>query len=192
MSYVLFQHQAKGNREFTLKMEWKIVKISTALLQILVVITFTSASPLLEAAVLSNIRPSEINYRLPSNVIPSNYVITLDPLIEDDDPKTFTGEVKITVHITEETESITLHYNDLSIDEIKVTQVTDGKEFSAVYEYDNVTHFCVIKIDSEEDENIIFKENEEYIITINYKGYHRSDMYGFYRSSYQDEDGNTV
>jgi hypothetical protein len=173
-------------------MEWKIVKFSATLLQILAVTTFTSASPLLEAAVPSNIRTSKINYRLPTNVIPSNYTITLDPLIEDDDPKTFTGEVKIRVKVINETESITLHYNDLSINEINVTRVSTGEEFSAHHEYDNVTHFCIIKIDTEEDENIIFKENEEYIITIDYSGYHRSDMYGFYRSSYKDEDGNTV
>jgi hypothetical protein len=173
-------------------MEWKIVKISTTLLQILVVITFTSASPLLEAAVPSNIRTSEINYRLPTNVIPSHYTITLDPLIEDDDPKTFTGEVQITVKVTEETENIILHYNDLSITEIKVTSVNDDTEFFANYDYDSVTHFCTIKIYSEGDENRMFKENEEYIITINYSGHHRSDMYGFYRSSYKDEDGNTV
>lgn len=167
------------------------MKFSITLLQILVVITFTSASPLLEAAVPSNIRTSEINYRLPNNVIPSNYIITLDPLKEADDPETFTGEVKITVKVTEDTNSITLHYNDLSIDNITVTPVIGGTEFPVVYEYENVTHFCVIKINSE-DENIIFKESEEYIITINYKGHHRNDMYGFYRSSYKDEDGKTV
>jgi aminopeptidase N len=177
-------------------MEWKIVKFSTTLLQILVLITFTAASPLLEEAVLSNIRTTEINYRLPTNVIPSTYSITLDPLIEADDPKPFTGEVKITVKVIEETDSITLHYNDLSIKEIKVTRVSTSRELSAHHEYDSVTHFCVIKIDTEEEEeeeeDRLFKENEEYIITIDYFGYHRSDMYGFYRSSYKDEHGNTV
>jgi hypothetical protein len=124
-------------------------------------------------------------------VIPSNYVITLDPLIGADDPETFDGEVKITVKVTEDTRSITLHYNDLSIDEIKVAGVTNGTEFLVDYEYDNVTHFCVLKIDSE-DENIIFKASDEYTITIKYTGYHRSDMYGFYRSSYKNESGETV
>jgi hypothetical protein len=165
------------------------VKFSTILLQVLVVIIFASASPLLDEGVSSNIRASKINYRLPTNVIPSNYKITLDPLIEDDDPVTFTGEVKITVNVIEETESITLHYNDLSINELKVTIASSGAEISVVHDYDNITHFCVITIDAEEAK--IFKV-DEYVITVLYEGFHRSDMYGFYRSSYKDEAGNTV
>jgi hypothetical protein len=175
-------------------MELKIVSFATTLLQILAVINFASASPLLEEAVLSNIRTSEINYRLPTNVIPSNYKITLDPLIEDDEPRTFTGEVEITVKVTEETESITLHYNDLSINSINVTKVSNTTDISVHHEYDNVTHFFVIRIDTDEGENIeeTFEANEEYIIKINYSGNHKDDMYGFYRSSYKNETGNTV
>jgi hypothetical protein len=171
-------------------MEWNIIKFSTVVLQVLVVIIFVSASPLLNEEVSSNVRANEINYRLPTNVIPVHYKITLDPLIEDDDPVTFNGEVKITVKVTEESENITLHYNDLSINEMKVTIASSDTELPVHREHDSVTHFCVITIDESEDDRT-FKV-DEYIITINYVGHHRNDMYGFYRSSYKDEDGNTV
>jgi hypothetical protein len=174
-------------------MAWKIEQCSIVLLQVLAVIILASASPLLDKGVSSNIRASEINYRLPTNVIPSNYKIILDPLIEEeeDDPTTFTGEVIITVNVTEETESITLHYNDLSINELKVTPVGTDTEIPVRSDHNNVTHFFVITNDAEEESDRIFKVGE-HVITIAYEGFHRDDMYGFYRSSYKDEDGNTV
>jgi hypothetical protein len=165
-----------------------------ALLQILAVITITSGSPLLQKTVLSYNRASVIDYRLPTNVKPIHYKITLNPLIEDTDPRNFAGEVKIRVKIIEETDSITLHYNDLSVNTINVNSVNSETHIPVYHEYDNVTHFCIIKIDKDgnEDEEGIFKTNEEYIIAINYTGHHRDDMYGFYRSSYKDENGDTV
>ncbi|XP_021937637.1 puromycin-sensitive aminopeptidase-like protein isoform X1 [Zootermopsis nevadensis] len=175
-------------------MQWKIVTFATVLLQILVVITNASGSPLLDKTVSSYNRASVTDYRLPTNVKPVHYKITLNPLIEDLDPRTFTGEVQIRVKIIEETDSITLHYNDLSINTISVNRINTETDIAVYHEYDNITHFCTIRINKVENEDVeeTFKTNEEYIITINYLGYHRVDMYGFYRSSYKDENGDTV
>jgi aminopeptidase N len=168
--------------------------LATALLQILIVTTITSASPLLDKAITPDIRANEIDYHLPTNVKPIHYKITLSPLIEATDPKTFDGEVIIRVKVVEETRSITLHYNDLTIGNLNVTRVSTETDIPVNYEYDNTTHFCVIKIDKDEGDNVedTFKANEEYVITIQYVGNHRDDMYGFYRSSYKDENGTTV
>lgn len=190
----VFQYQDKEDRYFIPIMQWKTVTFAIVLLQILVVITITSGSPLLDKTVSSYTRASVTDYRLPTNVKPIHYKIKLNPLINDTDPTIFTGEVKIRVKIIEETDSITLHYNDLSINTINVIRVNNETDIPVYHEYDNVTHFCVIRInkDGNEDVEETFKTNEEYVITITYSGYHRDDMYGFYRSSYKDENGNTV
>lgn len=193
----VFQYQDEEDRYLIPIMQQKTVTFATALLQVLAVIAIASGSPLLDKAMSSYIRASAIDYRLPTNVKPIHYIITLDPLLEDPDstdPTTFTGEVKITVEVIEETESITLHYNDMSNVTINVARVTDGTDIPVQHTYDNITHFCTIRIDTSESGDVegTFKTNEKYVITTNYSGYHRDDMYGFYRSSYKEENGATV
>ena len=170
-----------------------MVTFAAVLLQILM--TTSTLSPI-EEAVSSDIRPTNIDYRLPTNVEPIHYEIRLDPLIEEPGPaeepvpSNFTGEVIIKVKVLEETGSITLHYNDLTIENVRNTEASTGTDLDVSETYDNVTHFWVISLSDEAEGT--FKANEEYLITTNYTGNHRDDMYGFYRSSYRDTENKTV
>jgi aminopeptidase N len=181
-------------------MQWKTVTFAAVLLQILMT---TSTSPISEEIISSDIRESNIDYRLPTNVKPIHYKLKLDPLIVEQEPQgepvppnNFTGEVIITVKVLEETRSITLHYNDLSIkdEDISIKRASNEKYLPVIHTYDDVTHFWVISLNTSagDDAEETFKANEEYLIETNYTGYHRDDMYGFYRSSYKDIENNTV
>lgn len=54
----------------------------------------------------------ELNYRLPRNVVPTNYDLTLIP---DMEKKTFNGSLLITISIVETTKTITLHSKKLRV-----------------------------------------------------------------------------
>ena len=189
----VFQKLLKEGRHYIPIMQWETVTFAAVLLQILMT---TSTLHPLEETVSSDIRANNTNYRLPTNVKPIHYKITLDPLIEEPGPieelvpSTFTGEVIIRVRVLEETRNITLHYNDLSIENVTITEASTETDLSVTHTYDNVTHFWVIS--AGDDAEATFKANKEYEITTNYAGHHQEDMYGFYRSSYRDAENKTV
>ena len=190
----VFQKLLKEGRHHIPIMQWETVTFAAVLLQILMT---TSTHPPLRKTVSSDIRATKIAYRLPTNVKPIHYKIMLDPLIaqiQQTVPSTFTGEVIINVIVIKETESITLHYNDLTIYDVTITRASDGTNLTVHHMHDAVSHFWVIRLDTSagEDAERTFKANEEYQIMISYAGHHQDDMYGFYRSSYKDENNNTV
>jgi len=195
----VFQKLLKERRHYIPIMQWKTFTFAAVLLQILMT---TSTYPTLEETVTSDISESNIDYRLPTNVKPIHYKITLDPLIvgrgprREPVPDTFTGEVIITVKVLEETKSITLHYNDLSIQDVSISIKRAGNDINlpVIATYDVVTHFWVLSLNTSADDDAegTFKANEECLITIKYTGRHQDDMYGFYRSSYKDTENNTV
>jgi aminopeptidase N len=193
----VFQKLLKERRHYIPIMQWKTVTFAAVLLQILMT---TSTYPTLEETVSSDIRESNIDYRLRTNVKPTHYKITLDPLIvgrgsrEEPVPDTFTGEVIIRVKVLEETESITLHYNDLTVHDVSIKRAGNETDLPVTHTYNNVTHFWVISLDTSADDDAegTFKANEEYLITTDYTGRHQDDMYGFYRSSYRDTENNTM
>jgi len=193
----VFQKLLKEGRHYIPIMKWKTVTFAAVLLQILMT---TSAIHLLEEAVSSDIRDTNIDYRLPTNVKPIHYKITLDPLIQEPGtieelvPSNFTGEVIIRVMVLEETGHITLHYSDLTIENVTITEASTGTDMPVSETYDNVTHFWVLSLNTSavDEAERKFKANQEYLITTNYIGHHRDDMYGFYRSSYKDTKNTTV
>jgi hypothetical protein len=165
-------------------MQWKTVTFAAVLLQILMT---TSTVPLLEKTDSSDIR---IDYRLRTNVRPIHYKITLDPLMEEgSEPSIFTGVVEITVKVYDETENITLHHNEITINEFVITRVSTGSNLTTIESYDPVTHFWVLKLDTSnaEETERTFRRNEEYLIIAQYTGKLDDDMHGFYRSSYWED-----
>jgi len=189
----VFQKLLKEGRHCIPIMKWKTVTFAAVLLQIL---TTSTLSPI-EEAVSSDIGAINIDYRLPTNVKPIHYKITFDPLIEESDkpvPSIFTGEVIIRVKVLEETGSITLHYDDLTIENVRITEARNETDLPVSETYDNVTHFWVISLNTSADDEAerAFKANEEYLITTNYTGHHQDDMYGFYRSSYMAAENRRV
>ncbi|CAG2059814.1 unnamed protein product, partial [Timema podura] len=120
------------------------------------------------------------NYRLPNHIVPYHYNVVLKPNL-DDDTFQFIGRVEISFNVTETTDRVQLHADDLEIDEdtIAVEALTLWGEFdNHTVTQDSLRHIYDIKFSDS------FRVGHRYRLHLNYKGYHREDMAGFYRSYY--------
>lgn len=127
------------------------------------------------------------DYRLPSSVEPMFYQIqiSLTPEAFTEASNEFTGKVLIFFSVGAQTDSISIHahHDFITINRIEFL----GNELeSDDYSVDNVTDILTINVSSTLSTGSIS------FITIEYTGIlSTSDMYGFYKSNYVDEDGNT-
>lgn len=128
--------------------------------------------------------PSSESERLPTKLLPVHYRIKIMPFITEDNFTT-NGEVIITLHSTENTNSITMHINDIIIHEkeVKVTNANDeGSQVIAVmsHTYNEKKQIYTIKVDD------LLKKGELYNIRIKFTGNLNDLLQGFYRISYID------
>jgi hypothetical protein len=63
-----------------------------------------------------------VNLRLPENIVPERYDVTLRPDLYSADPGkfSFTGSVVITLTVAKATSTVTLHHRQLTIDDATV------------------------------------------------------------------------
>lgn len=124
--------------------------------------------------------------RLPRSIVPEHYDIELQPyLIEDN--FTFTGKVRIVLKVLEPTYNVTLHSDSLKIngESVKLTNLHSGLEQEIVSKNeDHVRNFYVVHLKSS------LKEGDMYEIYMEYTGDLWDALFGFYRTSYTDADGN--
>jgi hypothetical protein len=134
----------------------------------------------------SEARAAGNEYRLPQTAIPLLYTITLTP--DYNDFANFTGEIEILVTAKTDGNNISLHYDDMTIDSRTVTEMNDTElklEEDKDQSYDDTTNIYTLTL----SDGKTFRPNKFYKIKINYTGYLRDDMAGFYRSSYTTADG---
>lgn len=126
--------------------------------------------------------PGSADYRLNDDVTPVNYEIELTPHFEERN-FTFDGSVKITVNVKKAVDTITLHQDGLNIYKITVRKknksILEGNENIVSQTYDKKTNKLTIKLAKKL--NVAYK----YEILFTYTGTLRTDMNGFYRSSYK-------
>lgn len=118
--------------------------------------------------------------RLPGDTEPLAYGLRLVPRYDQgDDRYTFTGQVEITIKVNRITPNITMHAKDMRITSAGVTEVETG-------------------IDLKVDSHVIFRDEEllviymgknllvgrQYEVRMTFHGYLRTDMTGFYKSTY--------
>lgn len=122
------------------------------------------------------------NYRLPDNVIPSNYDIEIEPFFSGPKQFTFDGFATITLRAVNTTNQIVLHYNELIIDEQRTTLTLVSNPGSQTVilgtNWDNVTHLYTLTT------AVNLTANVDYRLSFIYTGILSDDMSGFYRSSY--------
>ncbi|KAF5289209.1 hypothetical protein FQR65_LT00096 [Abscondita terminalis] len=120
-----------------------------------------------------------IDVRLPLSMVPDSYDVKLIPFLQEDN-FTFHGEVNIRINVTAKTTNITLHADELIINEASIT-VRDNLNIS----------IPVLKVgnDSEKEFLVIYLTKElnsgkQYNVHIEFTGVLNDVMQGFYRSSY--------
>jgi hypothetical protein len=116
--------------------------------------------------------------RLSTNIAPSHYNLTLIPVM-DDDEFPINGSVVIAAMAVSETTSITLHINDITIDEPSVSvEKSDGSPLTVTgHGYDSARQFYTIHLDKPVSAGNI-------VISVTYQAVLNNLLSGFYRSEY--------
>lgn len=129
-------------------------------------------------------------YRLPNNTEPIRYDISLTTDVHRGETA-FNGTVRITIQALESTNEITLHYRQITIEDI--TLYTAPLVNEPLLIQGNVAFNLV-----EDLEFLVIQPitplvaTQQYIVQIVYRGLLRDDNMGFYRSSYRNPEGQTV
>ncbi|XP_025986454.1 glutamyl aminopeptidase [Solenopsis invicta] len=127
-----------------------------------------------------------VNYRLPDNVVPIHYDIKLIPHIEEDD-FTFDGKTHVIIEICRATQNISLHTNDLTINETATSLLSSDvvTHTPTAHNYDGETEILTLQFDDELSPGI-------YDLNIQFVGILNNNLNGFFRSSYINEEKEKV
>lgn len=138
--------------------------------------------PRIEGVATIEPREDSSYYRLPENVIPSEYILLLEPFLLND---TFNGNVVIKVDVVEETDTITFHAAEIEFIETVVTD-SNGSQIDIESETD----------EEDRDFRVLYFGRSlpvgEYTISISYAGLLNGHNDGFYRSNYTNSNGDFV
>ena len=122
---------------------------------------------------------SSNEWKLPTNVRPTNYTLTLEP---DLDSFTFRGSETIDIEVSEPTTSIVLNSAEIEIQSASVT-LPDGSTQDTTASFDEENETVTLALDSEVPAGSAQ-------LDIEFTGELNDKLRGFYRSSYTDTDGN--
>lgn len=118
---------------------------------------------------------------LPTQLLPSHYVLELTP---DLDACTFTCNEEIHVAVSEETDQVTLHAKEITVESVSFV-ADSGAECPAVTETRYNTKFNTVAFLF--DGKLPVGTGK---LLIKFKGILNGDMAGFYKSTYSDANGN--
>lgn len=115
---------------------------------------------------------------LSNNIHPNNYKLIIKPNF---DKSTFSGFVKIHVLFDTLDDKFVLHSKNLFIQNISVTNMLNDNELKTMYDIDQSTNEVKIKFDNS-------NKHYEVIVNIWYEGVINTNLCGFYKSTYMDND----
>lgn len=143
-----------------------------------------NSSPITKSRPLSFLKNKKAdNYRLPTNTEPRNYTVHITTRVDKNEDD-FTGEVTIDLVTIEDTDFITIHKNkDLEIKNYEII-CGDKNIEDPTDEYVGETEQLTFSLKEK------FEKGTECELTIEYTGKLRDDNRGFYKSFYEDKDGN--
>lgn len=132
-----------------------------------------------------------MSFRLPNDTIPIHYYVSLATDIHDNGNSSFSGRVRITIRVVEETSVITLHSRQHTITRIDLFNYTEEPIEPPLIE----ENIAPISIDDFEFVQIPTSAplavNQQYIIEIYFNNTLRDDNSGFHRSFYNTTQGET-
>ena len=118
-------------------------------------------------------------FRLSRTVIPSRYVLSLEP---DIDAATFAGQEAVTVEVVEPVSEISLNALSLEIDEAWLERADDGARRTATVTFDEPTERAHLHLDA-------VAEPGTWVLHARFRGVLNDRLVGFYRSTFTDDDG---
>lgn len=127
-------------------------------------------------------RASPEYYRLPTNVVPSEYTLLLEPFLQND---TFNGNVIIKVNVEEATDEIILHAVEIEFVETSVFDESGSRISIQNETVEEDRDFRILHFASNLTEG-------EYTIRIDYVGQLNGHNDGFYRSNYTNSANELV
>lgn len=134
---------------------------------------------------------TNVNYRLSTDIEPLDYIIDLTPYFDDSvrgkEPFTFDGICTITIKARQSNvDTVTLHKQDLDIVELSLTRISHFNGTLVEYtkikstNYSEQTNKYTLKLTSSLIKGAL------YVLNFKYNAKLRTDLYGFYRSFYQE------
>jgi aminopeptidase 2 len=120
---------------------------------------------------------------LPTNVKPVHYDLTLEPNFDD---FTYEGTVVIDLDVNQDTTSISLNANELTIHSTKVTAGDQVITESPTVAHDEDSQTTKVSFDQ------TISKASKAKLTMTFSGILNDNMAGFYRSSFKAADGSTT
>ncbi|XP_053673939.1 puromycin-sensitive aminopeptidase-like [Anopheles nili] len=125
-------------------------------------------------------------FRLPNSTVPTHYTLRLDTDVHQG-IFDYTGNVQIRLNVVEATDQIVLHSSRSVIENLQLRNSAGLKVAVKNYEHDEEKEFLVINLASALPPN-----SGTYTLEIDFtNSIERNDQAGFYRSSYEDDEGVT-
>lgn len=119
---------------------------------------------------------ANVNYRLPNDTVPLHYDLTLETDLDN-----FNGSVKITIFAKENTNTVTLHAQNLEVIDLIVTNSNDEEITIKEIEIQEDVNFFVIHL----VKNLI--QDEIYYLNFRqFRGKLATDNDGFYLALYEE------
>lgn len=124
--------------------------------------------------------PVSVDFRLPNDVIPLEYDVTIKPNMFNGNPDSFSfeGNVKIKIECKTPTNKVILHGNMLTISNVKFGAIADSKRTLPVPEFDPQRQFLTFRL------NEFLQTSRTYELSMDFRGPLKNDMKGLYLSSY--------
>ena len=122
---------------------------------------------------------TEPSYRLPRQVVPRHYRLRMEP---DLDAATFTGSEVVTLEVVEATDRVVLNAAELRIEQARF--VRGDARAEAEVEYDEELQRAVLRVSEP-------LSTGRWELHCRFTGILNDQLRGFYRSTFDDEDGNS-
>ncbi|KAF4524602.1 hypothetical protein B566_EDAN008557, partial [Ephemera danica] len=130
-------------------------------------------------------------YILPTNLEPLEYDISINPYLEfpPENAFTFDGHVHVLFTVTADTTIVRLHAFNLTIDDatfkVQADNETEARNISSWGLSSDDKHFLSIYMTQALEAGRLFT------LDVDFSGWMKDDLVGFYRSSYFNDTGNT-
>ncbi|XP_055851073.1 aminopeptidase N-like isoform X2 [Episyrphus balteatus] len=122
------------------------------------------------------------HYKLPESIRPEHYTLEIITHLENPEDLRFEGTSAITFNVLEDTNNITLHASNLTIDQTKIVISKDGEKMNCIKD---------VEVNSKQEYYIMHLceplTKSKYLIVMPFNAILNKNLHGYYRSSYIDK-----